>query len=136
MGATIKKLEKEFFGLQRQLSFELNANSEVTPELLLESLTLLPIALRNEYQKFILENLSTLEKADSIRKIFFHLNLHFTFIDYHLVKFLVEEFASTRLKRDMSVYAEAVQVFLDKTTVLQLMDHWPGQCEIPPHFES
>ena len=48
----------------------------------------------------------------------------------------MEEFASTRLKRDISVYVEAVQVFLDKTTVLQLMDHWPGQCEIPPHFEK
>ena len=136
VGATIKQLEKQFSNLQRRLSSELNANSDVSPDILLESLTLLPIALRSEYQKFVLENLGTLEKADSIRKIFHHLNPLFSFIDYHLVEFLVEEFASMRLKRDMSVYVEAVQVFLDETTVLQLMDHWPGQCEIPPHFEK
>ena len=136
VGATIDNLEKQFSSLQRRLSSELTAKSEVSPEVLLESLTLLPIALRSEYQKFILENLSTLEKADSIRKIFLHLNPHFSFIDYHLIKYLVEEFASMRLKRDTSVYVEAVQVFLDETTVLDLMDHWPGRRDIPPHFEE
>ena len=136
VGATIKQLEKQFFSLQRRLSSELNANSKLSPKLLLESLTLLPIALRSEYQQFVLENLPTLKKADTIHEIFIHLNPHFSFIDYHLVEFLVEEFASMRLKRDMSVYVEAVQVFLDETTVLQLMDHWPAQCEIPPHFEK
>ena len=136
MGATIDNLEKQFSSLQRRLSAELTAKSEVSPEILLESLTLLPIALRNEYQKFILENLLALEKADSIRKIFFHLNPHFSFIDYHLIKYLVEEFASSRLKRDMSVYVEAVQVFLDETTVLDLLDHWPGRRDKPPHFEE
>ena len=136
VGDKIKKLEKQFSSLQRRLSSELNANSEVSPEILLESLTLLPIALRSEYQKFVLENLTSLKKADSIREIFFHLNPHFSFIDYHVVEYLVEEFASKRLQRDMSVYVEAVEVFLDETTVLHLMDHWPGQCEIPPHFEK
>ena len=28
-----------------------------------------------------------------------------------------------RLKRGMSVYVEAVQIFLDETTLLQLMDY-------------
>ena len=136
MGVTIKNLEKQFSSLQRRLSTELNANSEVSPEILLESLTLLPIALRSEYKKFILENLQTLEKADSIRKIFHHLNPHLSFIDYHLVEYLVEEFASKRLQRDMSVYVETVEVFYDETTVQQLMDYWPGRRDIPPHFEE
>ena len=35
----------------------------------------------------------------------------------------MEEFASMRLKRGMSVYVEAVQVFLDETTLLQPMDY-------------
>ena len=136
VGATIENLEKQFSSLQRRLSSELTTKSEVSPEILLESLTLLPIALRSEYQKFILENLSTLKKADSIREIFLHLNPLFSFIDYHLIKYLVEEFASTRLKRDTSAYIEAVRIFLDETTVLDLMDHWPGRRDIPPHFEE
>ena len=133
--ATINKLEKQFASLQRRLMSELNANSEVSPEILLESLTLLPVALRYEYQELILENLPTLEKADSIRKIFSLLNPHISFIDYHLVEYLVDEFGSRRLKHDMAVFIAAVEVFYDETTVDQLMDFWPGQCDIPPHFE-
>ena len=114
----------------------MKANSELSPETLVDSLTLLPIALRGEYKKFVFENLEALEKAESIRRIFHHLNLHFTFIDYHLLEHLVKKFGGKRLKRDMSAYAEAVQVFLDETTVQQLMDHWPGQSDIPPHFKK
>ena len=67
----IKKLEKQFSGLQRRLSSELNANSEVTPEIVLESLTLLPVELQSEYQKFMVDNLQVLERAESIRRIFY-----------------------------------------------------------------
>ena len=36
----------------------------------------------------------------------------------------------------MSAYTVKVQSFLSQTTVLHLMDHWPGQRDIPPHFEE
>ena len=114
----------------------MNANSELSPAILVNSLTLLPIALRTEYQKFVSENLKTLEKAESIEEIFHHLNLHFTFIDYRLLEHLIKKYGSKQLKRNMSAYARAIQVFLDETTVQQLMDHWPGRRDIPPHFEE
>ena len=136
VGSTIKRLEKQFTSLQRRLSSELNANSEVSPEILLETLTLLPVALRMEYHKLVLENMPTLEKADNIRKIFNLLNPHVSFIDYHLVEYLVEEFGSDQLQEDMSAYIQLVQVFYDETTVQQLMDHWPGRRDMPPHFEE
>ena len=136
VGSTIKRLEKQFSSLQRRLSSELNANSEVSPEILLETLTLLPVALRMEYHKLVLENMPTLEKADNIRKMFNLLNPHISFIDYHLVEYLVEEFGSDQLQEDMSAYIRLVQVFYDETTVQQLMDHWPGRRDIPPHFEE
>ena len=136
VGETITKLEKQFSGLQRRLQSEMKTNSEVSPETLVDSLTLLPISLRGDYQKFVFENLKTLEKAESIREIFHHLNVHFTFIDYRLLEFLVDEYGSRRLKQDMSVYTKKMAVFMDETTVQQLMDHWPGQRDIPPHFEE
>jgi hypothetical protein len=115
----------------------MKTNSEVSAEILVDSLTLLPISLRAEYQKFVFENLQTLERAESIREIFHHLNLHcFTFIDYRLLEFLVDEYGSRRLKQDMLAYTRKVGVFMDKTTVQQLMDHWPGRRDIPPHFEE
>ena len=133
---TITKLEKQFSSLQRRLQSEMKTNSGVSPEMLVDSLTLLPMSLRAEYRKFILENLKTLEKAESIREIFHHLNLHFTFIDYRLLEFLVDEYGSHRLKHDMLEYTRKMAMFMDKTTVHQLMDHWPGRRDIPPHFEE
>ena len=129
-------LEKQFSSMQRRLQSEMKTNSEISPETLVDSLTLLPISLRAEYQKFIFENLKTLEKAESIREIFHHLNLHFTFIDYRLLEFLIDEYGSHRLKQDMSAYTGRVQAFMDETTIQQLMDHWPGQSDIPPQFEK
>ena len=123
--------------MQRRLQSEMKTNSELSPEILVDSLTLLPISLRAEYQKFVLENLKTLEKAESIREIFHHLNIHcFTFTDYQLLEFLVDEYGSRRLKQDMLMYTRKMGVFMDETTVQQLMDHWPGRRDIPPHFEE
>ena len=129
-------MEKQFSSLQRRLLSEIKTSSEVSPETLVDSLTLLPISLRAEYQKFVIENLKTLEKAESIREIFHHLNLHFTFIDYRLLEFLVDEYGSHQLKHDMLEYTMKMAVFMNETTVQQLMDHWPGRREIPPHFEE
>ena len=129
-------LEKQFSSMQRRLQSEMKTNSQVSPETLVDSLTLLPISLRAEYQKFVFENLRTLEKAESIREIFHHLNLHFTFIDYRLLEYLIDEYGSHRLKQDMSVYTKRVQVFMDETTIQQLMDLWPGLSDIPPQFEK
>jgi hypothetical protein len=108
----------------------------MTPEILVEALTLLPVALRSEYQSLIVRDLETFERADSIRKVFHRLNPHFTFIDYSLLKHIINQFGSKQLKSDMSEYIETVQAFMDQTTVQELMDHWPGMSEIPPHFEE
>ena len=129
-------LEKEFLHLQRRTSSELSANAQITMEILIESLTSLPIALRSEYQSFIFGNLETLERADSIRKVFHHLNSHFTFINYGLLAHIIDDLGSNELKSDMSKYIEAVKIFINQTTVQELMDHWPGVREIPPHFEE
>ena len=136
VGDKIKKLEKEFSELQKRTSSELSANNEVTPEVLLEALTLLPISLQNEYQKIILENLETLERADSIKKVFHRINPLFNFIDYGLLAHIVDDLGSEGLKSDMSKYIGEVQIFINQTTVQELMDHWPGVREIPPQFEE
>ena len=129
-------LERQFSSMQQKLLSELTTNRDMSPEMLVDSLTLLPVALRAEYHKFIFDNLDTLESANSIRKIFHHINLHFTFIDHGLMGHLIEEFGSDQLQRDMAAYAVRMQSFLSQTTVLQLMDHWPGRRDIPPHFEE
>ena len=136
VGSTIKDLEKRFSSLQSRLSSELSSKETVTTDSLLDSLTQLPIALRNEYRSIIKENLHTLQNMDSIRKIFHHLNFHFTFIDYHLLNHLIEIHGSSRLKGEMSQYIDDVERFFDQTTVEQLIDIWPGEREASPHMKE
>jgi hypothetical protein len=115
----------------------MKTSSEVSPEILVDSLTSLPIEFCIEYQKFISEKLEILQGTKRIQHIFHHLNLHcLTFIDYQLLEFLVNEYGCHTLKQDMLAYTRKMGVFMDETTVLQLKDHWPGQCDIPPHFEE
>ena len=135
----IKELERRFAGMQRRLQTELKTNSDVSAETLVDSLTLLPVALRAEYQGYMSDKLSTLEdaeEANDIRKVFRCLNPLLTFIDYHLLEFMIEEFASDELKRDMAAYVGEVEVFIDETTIEPLIKLWPGHQKIPPDFEK
>ena len=134
MGERISKLEKWFTDLKSKILSQLKANQ--TPEMMLGSLAMLPLSLQAEYRNYVMENLSTLAAATSITMMFVRLSFQFTFIDYGLLEHLIETFGSKQLKQDMSAYAGAVQVFLDETTVEELKDHWPGQRDIPPHFEE
>ena len=134
--AEIKKLEKQFSSLQKRLLSEMLINDAVTHQELLLSLTILPIELQAEYKKFVEKNVLIFQQTGCISMIFPRLSLHFTFIDYGLLAHLIEELGSDQLQVDMSAYAEAVQVFFDETTVQQLINHWPGQRDIPPHFEE
>ena len=136
VGYKIKRLEKWFLGLQKRLLAEMKAKKDVTTETLLESLTILPTELQMEYRDFLEEKLPTLEQVGSVSKIFSRVSLHFTFIDYGLLQHLSDEFGSEDLKQEMVAFVEAMQVFLDETTVQQLMDHWPGRNDIPPNFKE
>ena len=115
---------------------ELTTSAKITAADLIDSLTSLPIALRNDFQSFIVGNLEALERVDSIRKVFHRLNPHFTFIDYGLLEHIINKFGSRQLKSGMSTYIEKIQIFINDTTVQELMDHWPGVIEIPPCFEE
>ena len=58
------------------------------------------------------------------------------FLGYGLLKYIIDEFGSNTLTIKMNDYSEVVVQFMKKTTVKQLMDHWPGQQEIPPNFSK
>ncbi len=122
--------------LKKTLLKELKADKEVTTEVLLESLTILPTELQTEYAAYLEDKLPVLEELGTVSKIFSRLSLHFTFLDYSLLQHLIDEFGSEHLKQDMSAYDREIQVFLDETTIVQLQDHLPGRHDLPPHFDK
>ena len=121
----IEPLEEQFDSLHDRLVTELSEGG-ASVENVLWALTKLPLAFRKEYESTIQNMLPDLEKREVIRNLFHRLNPLFTFIDYKLLQHLVSKFGSPELKKDMTSYAEQVQLFKKVTTISELIDYWPG----------
>ena len=90
------------------------------------TLTMLPIAFRNEYESTIQQKLPAIKDSGDgavTSGVFLPFSPLFVFIDYDLLN---HKFGSTELKEDMESYIEDMQVFMRETTVGDLIDHWPG----------
>ena len=131
----MKKLDSRFRSLHGNILSELEAK-KVPVRRVLNSLTLLPIELQLEYVKTISQKLSDLRREEEISDLFLHLNPLVSFIDHGLIKYIIDQFGSNTLKIMMTDYSKDIVQFMKETTVKQLMDHWPGQQEIPPSFSK
>ena len=77
-----------------------------------------------------------LRRESTISDLFFHLSPLVDFLSYGLLQYIINEFGSDTLKKDIVSYSDSVLVFMKKTTLKKLMDVWPGQQEIPPNFSK
>ena len=132
----MNELDLKFRSLHQGLLSELESK-KVPVRKLVNSLTLLPIDLRQEYEKAISSKLPDLRREEEAGDLFrYHLNPLVNFLDYGLIKYVIDQFGSNTLKGMMKSYSDDALVFMKKTTVKQLMDVWPGQQEIPPNFSK
>ena len=131
----INKLDSRFRHLYGRILSKLGSK-KVPLRKLVPSLTLLPVKLRQEYAKAISERLQGLHRKEEASDLFYHLNPLVNFLDYHLIKFIIDQFGSSILRSMMNSYSDDVLVFKKETTVKQLIDHWPGQQEIIPNFSK
>lgn len=130
MLSQIEALEEQFRDIHGRLVTELSTNEGISIDQVLQALTMLPFAIRRQYQDTIQTMLPDLESEDRISSLFDLLHPLFSFIDYELLKHLVSKFGSPRLKEEMTVYAEKVQLFKRVTTISDLVEYWPG-LELP-----
>ena len=132
----MEELDSKFRSLHQALLSELESKKVPVRELV-NSLTLLPIQLRQEYERAISSKLPDLRGEDEAGDVFrYHLNLLVNFLDYGLIKYVIDQFGSNTLKSMMISYGVDTLIFMKKTTVKQLMDVWPGQQEIPHSFSK
>ena len=132
----IEQLEKQFKGLHKCIRMELKENEGVDVNEILQSLTLLPTKLKMEYEAQIAKRLPTLQKEERISELFLHLNPLFSFIDYTLLEYIINEFGSAPLKEKMQSYSREIQNFMNQTTVQQLIDYWPCNEESMPNVSK
>ena len=134
MGTRIKELECQFRSLRENILSELESK-KVPIKKILDSLTSLPIDLRNQYKKKISKKLHDLRKEEEASDLFLHINPLVNFIDYGLIEYMIDQHGSDSLKQSMSSYSEGIVVFMKKAKVKDLMDiNWPGKQRIPEDF--
>ena len=131
----IAELERQFRLLHGKIPGELE-DKQISVKELLRSLTILPTEIRVEYKTAITEIFPELRRESTISDLFYHLSPLVDFLSYGLLKYIIVEFGSVTLKKTMASFIDDVLVFMKNTTVKQLMDHWPGQQEIPPNFSK
>ena len=77
-----------------------------------------------------------LKKQQNINELFYRLNPLLSFIDYALLEHIINKFGSDQLKIAIAAYGSDIQVFMQQTTIQQLIAaRLPGEPEIPPKFE-
>ena len=131
---TIEDFESRFRSLQKEILRQL-AESGVDTLTVINSLTLLPLKLRKEYEKAIQELILPLfSNKESINELFIRLNPLFSFLDYGLLEYIIKIYGGNPLIKDMTMYSSDMCIFMKETTIKQLVDHLPGQVKIPPNF--
>ena len=124
----------QFGSLRTRIMFELSAKPNMTVQTLLANLTGLPLSLRKEYESSIAKRMRRMRTETQVNELFIHLNPLTSFIDYGLIEYVIKNFGSEGLKKDMRSYYSEIIVFMKETTIKQLIGHLPGQTEIPPKF--
>ena len=132
---TIEDFESRFRSLHKEILSQL-IKKKVDTLTIINSVTLLPLKLRREYEKAIQDLLPLFFNEESIKKLFFYLNPLFSFLDYGLLEYIIKIYGKNTLKQDMTMYSSDICIFMKETTIKQLIeaDHFPGQTEIPPKF--
>ena len=133
--ATIEDFEDRFRRLQNRVLREL-VTSSIDTLSFLNTITLLPEKLKKEYEVAIMDMLPTLSRQESINQLFCHLNFLISFIDYGLLEYIIKIFGSDSLRTDMRTYVSDMRMFMEQTTVQQLINcsYLTGRRKPPPDF--
>ena len=134
VASKIENLEYRFNNLQTRIIKELSTKPGITVKEILNQLTRLPLSLRREYESSITKRIPSMRTETQVDELFIHLNPLTSFIDYGLIEYVIKMFGSEALRQDMRSYCSQIVKFMKETTIKELLDHLPGQTDIPPKF--
>ena len=131
----IDTLECRIRQLHGRILDELEEKQTSTTKIL-QCLRFLPTNIKHEYEPVINQIFPDLRREETVNEMFYHISPLVDFLAFGLLKYIIDQFGSNTLKVLMQSYADDILVFMEKTTVKELMDHWPGQQEIPAGFSK
>lgn len=123
----IDGLQDEFYsliiGTKKQLDYDKKAIADVH-----DTLVFLPDDLKDIYSPLLDKRYHILQKCDSHGNFFSKLNECWNFIDFDLLKRIIEKHGDARLNSAMKRYLDDLRKFRESTTVYQLIKIWKPKC--------
>jgi hypothetical protein len=109
----------------------------VKPSQVRKHIAILPTSLFKEAGQAIDEVADKFESKRTLTGLFSFLNATlWNFIDYHLLKYVIERFGSVFLKMHMDQYVQDLEVFESHISVHDLIEFWPGQDNMPKKYSE
>lgn len=109
-------------------------------EIVEDKLSSLPRSIAKEYHKYVSSIIKRKHSFTNLRIFFQHLSLYcWNFLEYHVLKCLIEHKCSDDLRGKMSKYAKDIEKFRQKVTIsdfIKSVPHLVHKRTIPPRFKK
>ena len=100
------------------------------------TLTTLPLSKKHQHLKFLEQERDRIMAAKDIDQIFEILKPYWNYVDYSFLQYLVKEFGSSELKKEMGHYILQLEAFEKKTSVKEFNSAVIDRREFPSHFSE
>ena len=99
------------------------------------TLTTLPLSNRYQHLHFLKTEKDRINKAD-VEGIFDILEPYWNYVDYALLKYIINEFSTSELQKEMDKYIADLEMFEKNTTVQDYDSADLGEVSVPSDFET
>ena len=130
------QLHSKFESLIRS-TWEVLKQEDVSVSQLCHTISILPIIIKEDHKKFLLENLPLLCNARNLDEALCLLNVYMDYLNYSLLEHIITKHGNTALQQMMDEYVVEIRSFRRRTPLSVFCQIQPTQYkEVPPGFRS
>ena len=111
--AEVAQLQERYIDITSRAAEDMSGN--ITVRKLHYSVLCLPPNLKKEHKTFIEKAKADIKKAESIDDVLIEVGAHCDFLNYYLLKYIIDLYGSDDMKKEMVTYVERVKVFRRET---------------------
>ena len=120
----MNELEAKFFTLSDGVRQAVNLSGITLPEFCV-LLTQIPVSMKDDkIIRYFKENIKVFQQCSSIDEIFCHLNLYWDFLNYGLLKHIIDRLEDKEFKQKMGEYIHELTAFRKTTTLRKFSCVW------------
>ena len=130
--AEVAQLQERYIDITSRAAEDMSGN--VTVQKLRYSVLCLPPNLKKEHKTFIKKAKADIKKAHSIDDVLIEVGTHCDFLNYSLLKYVIDLYGSDEMKKEMVAYVERVKVFRKETRLEVFSEVYDHKIEKAKNF--